>query len=424
MPTTDFAYTNSPAPAFSCISIKSHAMKKTVFCLTSLVIICVASLVGAAQTPGLFLISKERLAAVKAKAKEDKPTRQLVRDCQKQAESLLGMTPTSVMDKASTPESGTKHDYMSQAPYFWYDSSKPNGKPYIRKDGQHNPETYRIADHKNMSDLGNAVQTLALAWYLTDDERYAQKAGNLLRYWFFNDATKMNPNLDYAQAIPGVNNGRGIGIIESIPLTAIADAAILLTGSKSWSDNDEKALVSWYSQYLDWMLTSKNGKDEHAAKNNHGTWYYVQAVDFALFTGNTSRAQKLVEESTELLESQIQNDGTMPLELERTNGLAYSTYNLQGWFRLATLAEKTGTNLWRYQNKKGAGLRTAFDWLKPFALGEKPWTYQQIGEYKESTFYGLLLQASGKYNDPLYIAGAKLLSEKANDRMSDLLYGQ
>ena len=399
-------------------------MQNTVFRLGCFALLLLAPFSGSAQTPDVLLLNAKRLASVKAGWKQDRETEQLVKSLQKQADRLLMIAPVSVMDKSATPESGTKHDYMSQAPYFWYDSSKPNGKPYIRRDGQHNPETYKIADHKNLSDLSANSQTLALAWWLTGDEKYAQKATTLLRYWFFDEATKMNPNLNYAQAIPGINNGRGIGIIETIALTGIADAAALLDGSKSWTDKDGKALKAWYSQYLDWMLTSANGKDEHAAKNNHGTWYYVQVVDYALFTGDKAKAQQLAKESKDILDGQIEKEGSMPLELERTNGLAYSTYNLQGWFRLATLSEKAGIDLWHYHNKNGASLRTAFEWLKPYALGEKPWTYQQITEYKKTAFYGLLLEAGSKFTEPGYLASAKQISAQTNDKMADLLYGQ
>src|SRR5215217_6124516 len=148
------------------------------------------------------------------------------------------MKPVSVMDKSYTPVSGSKHDYMSQAPYFWYDSTKPNGRPYMRKDGVRNPEINKITDKKLLGDLENASKTLSLAWYFTGDEKYAAKAAALIRHWFVNEETRMNPNLDYAQGIPGINNGRGIGIIESRAFTGIADAVGLLAGSKSWSESD------------------------------------------------------------------------------------------------------------------------------------------------------------------------------------------
>jgi hypothetical protein len=360
-----------------------------------------------AQTPGVLLMDGGHLVALKKKIQQkDAPTLQLVTALRKQADELLGMKPVSVTDKAFTPPSGDKHDYMSQAPYFWYDSSKPNGLPYMRKDGVRNPEINKITDHRNLGELDNACRTLSLAWYLTGDEKYAAKASALLQYWFINDATKMNPNLNYAQAIPGITNGRGIGIIETIALTGIADAVNLLKGSKSFTDKDNKSMHDWYTKYLNWMLTSKNGNEEHAAKNNHGTWFYAQAIDFALFTGNTAKAKELAEESKKRIDSQIDASGKMQLELARTNGLSYSTFNLQAWFRVATLAQRTGINLWQYVNPQGASIRTALDWLLPYALGEKTWTYQQIGEYNKNNIYGLLLQAAAIYKEEQYATQA------------------
>ena len=377
-----------------------------------------------AQDPKTFLMDAKRLQEVKKKAgQKDKLTLQLIDSLKKQADDLLDMKPVSVMDKASVPVSGNKHDYMSQAPYFWYDSSKPNGLPYMRKDGVRNPEINKITDHKFLSDLDQASRNLALAFYFTREEKYAEKASSLLRYWFFNDATKMNPNLEYAQAVPGVNNGRGIGIIETRSLTGIADAVGLLQGSASWTEKDTKQLQQWYSEYLSWLLKSKNGKDEHAAKNNHGTWFSVQAIDFALFTDNKQLAKQLAEESKQRLDSQLTKEGRQPLELERTNALGYSTFNLRAWFDLATLAGKAGVDLWHYKNPAGAGIHTALDWLLPYALAEKPWSYQQISRYNKNDIYPLLLQAADKYNDDHYRRYSDEMKKDNKDWMTALLYG-
>jgi hypothetical protein len=394
-------------------------MKKVILTLYSFLLFTVICI---AQTPDVLLMDANRLVTLKKKIQQkDAPTLQLVTALQKQADELLNRKPVSVMDKAFTPPSGDKHDYMSQAPYFWYDSTKPNGLPYMRKDGVRNPEINKITDHRNLGELDNACKTLALAWYLTGDEKYAAKASALLQYWFLNDATKMNPNLNFAQAIPGITNGRGIGIIETIALTGIADAVNLLKGSKSLSDKDSKSIHEWYAQYLNWMLTSKNGNEEHAAKNNHGTWFYAQAIDFALFTGNTTKAKELAEESKKRIDSQIDAAGKMQLELDRTNGLGYSTFNLQAWFRVATLAQHVGINLWQYVNPQGAGIRTALDWLLPYALGKKTWTYQQIGEYNKNNLYPLLAQAAVVYKEANYatLAG-QVQTEK--DVVGELMY--
>lgn len=374
--------------------------------LSLLLLLCIVlKLPG--QAPNTLIIDGNHLMQVKKKLQQKDPaTVQLVDELKKKADDLLNMKLVAVMDKSLTPPSGNKHDYMSQAPYFWYDSTKPNGLPYIRRDGQHNPEIKKITDRTYIGYLENATRTLALAWYLTGEEKYAAKASALIRHWFFDEATKMNPNLEYAQGIPGVTNGRGIGIIESRTLTGIADAAQLLSGCSSWTTKDTHQLQDWYKNYLHWMLTSKNGNEEHHWKNNHGTWYYVQVIDFALFTGDKNKALQLLDESKKRLDSQLTKEGKFPLELERTNALGYSTFVTSAWFQVATLAEKLDVDLWNYKTSSGASLQTAVDWLMPYAINEKKWSYQQIGPYNSNDFYPLLLQAGKKYHDENYLRKA------------------
>jgi len=379
----------------------------------------------AAQLPNTFIMDADRLVELKKKVQEkDNNVLQLIDSLKKQADKFLKMKPVSVMDKQFTPVSGNKHDYMSQAPYFWYDSTKPNGLPYMRKDGVRNPEIYKITDRTYLGDLENATRTLSLTWYITGEEKYADRSAALLRTWFLNEDTKMNPHLEYGQAIPGVNTGRGIGLIETIALMGIADAASLLQGSGSWTGSDHTALQKWYSQFLNWMLTSKNGREEHAAKNNHGTWYYAQVIYFSLFTGDVDKAKRLAQESKERLDSQLTKEGKQPLELERTDALGYSTMNLRGWFTVATLAGKTGVDLWTWQTSKSADLRSAFDWLLPYALGEKNWEYQQINKFNKNEIYPLLLQASSAFKDQKYFTWAKELNTETINVMADLLYGK
>jgi len=371
-----------------------------------------------------ILRDPQRLLAWRQKFRTgDDAAVRLTNQLKTQADQILDRPLTSVMDKAPTPPSGSKHDYMSQAPYFWYDSSKPNGLPYIRRDGERNPEINGITDHRNLGDLGGQVQTLALAWYLTGDNRYADNAALRLRHWFLDDATRMNPNLEYGQAIPGINTGRGIGIIETIPLIGIADAATLLEGGSAWTPADAKGLRSWYTQYLDWMLTSKNGNEEHRAANNHGTWYLAQATAIALYTGDRGKARILAEEGKGKMDHQIQADGKMPEELARTNGLGYCTYCLQAYFTLAQLGTRVGVDLWEYTDTQQAGIRTAFDWLLPYALDQKKWDYQQISSYNKEDIYALLLQAYMVYSDKKYCTEAQLIHPRGGNPVTELSWG-
>jgi len=365
---------------------------------------------GTTGAPRVSLMDAAQLALLKKEVIEKAPKAlQQVEDLKKQADKYLDMHPVSVMFKQRTPTSGNKHDYMSQAPYFWYDSSKPNGLPYKNLDGQRNPEIYKITDRTYIGMLENATHSLSLAWYVTGDEKYAAKTAELLKRWFLEDSSRMNPNLEYAQSVPGLIDGRSYGIIESIALMGIADAAGLLEGSASWTSANADSLRTWYRRYLHWMLTSGKGQDEHHAKNNHGVWYLAQTATFAMFVGDKDQARQLVEEGKDRVESQIEQDGKMPLELARTNSMHYSAYNLQAFFDLSKIGTLVGVDLWDYHNKTGAGIRTALDWLRPYVLGEKKWEYQEITPYNNKDFSTLLIQAGLAYKEPQYMEYAKTL---------------
>jgi hypothetical protein len=288
---------------------------------------------------------------------------------------------------------------MSHAPYFWPDPQKPNGLPYIRRDGERNPEIDKINNHRVKDQMENAVETLALAYYFLENEAYAEKATQLLRAFFLDPATRMNPNLQFAQGIPGINTGRGIGLIETRGLTRVVDAIGLLEGSKAWSFSDQRGMEEWYDKFLQWMLESKNGRDESAAKNNHGTYYDVQVVSFALFLKKTDLARDfLLTARSKRIGVQIEADGRQPLELVRTKAWGYSVGNLDGLMLLARLGENVGVDLWDYQTSDGRSIRKALDFLVPFALGQK-WTFQQLGEWPPQQLFPLIRRAATRYPD-------------------------
>ncbi|HMG72501.1 MAG TPA: alginate lyase family protein [Pyrinomonadaceae bacterium] len=321
------------------------------------------------------------------------------------ARKALRQEPVSVTTKASTPPSGDKHDYMSQAPYFWPDPSKPKGLPYIRRDGERNPELDKITDHHTLDLMEAAVRTLSLAYYFKGNEEYAVKAAIILRAWFLDPATRMNPNLEFAQFIPGVNTGRGIGLIETRGLADVVDGIGLLAGSKAWTAADQRGLEDWYGKFLQWMLASKNGREENAAKNNHGTYYDVQTTSFALFLGKRDLAGQIVETAKQKrIALQIEPDGRQPLELVRTKAWGYSNGNLDGLMLLARLAENVDVDLWTYQTKDGRSIRRALEYLYPFAVGDQKWTYQQLGGFDGKSLLPLMRRAAGHYKDEKFKA--------------------
>lgn len=367
----------------------------------------------------VFLLNATYLEAVKARLRSgDRSLMPALAKLEGEARSALAGASLSVVTKAVTPPSGDKHDYMSQAPYFWPNPQTADGLPYIRRDGERNPEINKISDHQSLDNLVAAVETLALAYYFKGDEAYAAKAARLLRAWFLDAPTRMNPNLQFAQGIPGVNTGRGIGLIETRGLTRVVDAVGLLAGSKNWTRADQQGVESWFAKFLQWMLESKNGRDEAAAKNNHGTYYDLQVVCFALFLGRRELATEVLQTAkTRRLALQIEPDGRQPLELERTRAWSYSVGNLDGLMLLARLGESVGVDLWQFQTADGRSLRRALDFLIPFALGERKWPYQQLGQWPPQLLFPLLRRAAQQYQDNLLTAVlAKLPKIEATER--------
>ncbi|XWW45365.1 alginate lyase family protein [Fibrella sp. USSR17] len=352
-----------------------------------------------AKIPTTFLIDPSVLAASKAAIGQGNTALQTAKQTLlANADKTLTKPAHSVVEKTKTPPSGDKHDYMSVGPYWWPDSSKANGLPYIRKDGQINPDRYAIQDGTYLNALCDDVQLLSLAYYFSDDEKYARRAAELLRVWFLNNDTRMNPNLNYGQAIPGITEGRGIGLIDTRMLAKLVDATQLLTGSKAWPKQDHVALQGWFRQFLTWMLTSPIGKDEEDEHNNHGTYYDFQSLAFALFLNDKPLAKQILEDKTvKRIQSQLKEDGSQPHELARTLTWGYSVMNLKGFFGLARLAENVNMDLWNYQTPDGKSLKKAYFWMLPYADQQKPWTFQQIKTPHFDEFLPLKAVAQTKY---------------------------
>lgn len=352
-----------------------------------------------------------RLSAVSSKSEFKNPLKRLKKD----ADKALALPLLSVLDKTQTPPSGDKHDYMSLARYYWPDPLKPDGLPYISRDGEVNPEISGITDRDNFEKMYNAAHTLGLAYYFTSDEQYARKAVLLIRTWFLDPATRMNPNLNFGQGIKGKDAGRPSGLIETREIGLIPDAVALLAGSKEWTDEDQKGLVKWFDAYLRWLKESPIGSSEAASTNNHGVWYDVQAAAVALFVGKDDLARTILEEAkSKRIDKQIEPDGAQPRELARTLSKYYVRFNLEGLFRLASLGRRAGVDLWGYQSGDGRSIIKAVEWVVPYVEGKKEWTQQQIKEFKWSEFYPIFFQAGVVYGDASFSQCAARLAPEGS----------
>ncbi|MEY3492493.1 MAG: hypothetical protein RL309_1621 [Verrucomicrobiota bacterium] len=60
----------------------------------------------------------------------------------KAAEKALTQASVSLTAFPAKLSEGGVNDFYSNGDYWWPDSTKPNGLPYIRRDGQTNPENF------------------------------------------------------------------------------------------------------------------------------------------------------------------------------------------------------------------------------------------------------------------------------------------
>jgi hypothetical protein len=378
------------------------------------------SITTAAQPPTTLVLDGKALEANRTST--DPAIKNAISDVRRKADQLVKARRTySVINKPQIPPSGDKHDYMSQGPYWWPDPAKPNGLPYIRRDGERNPELLKIPDSTQLDDMAGDTETLALAYFFTRDEKYAIHAVAVIRTWFIDPKTRQNPNLNFGQGIPGISSGRGIGLIETRRLCRVIDAAKLLEGSSSWAKADGYGLKKWFSDFLNWMIESPIGKDEADERNNHGTFYDVQVIAYAIFTDRRDLALKQIEIARARIGSQIEPDGSQPHELGRTLSWGYANMNLYGFFTIARLAENVGVDLWTYESVDGRGIRKALIWFMPFIRNEKVWIYKQIKPREFAQTVTLLAIAAHKYNEPTNHRIASQLGENHDRNYAEIL---
>ncbi|MCX5556140.1 alginate lyase family protein [Streptomyces sp. NBC_00038] len=305
------------------------------------------------------------------------------------ADKWLDQGPWTVVDKPKPAPGGDVHDYLSQAPYWWPSQPKtvenPWGCPYVQRDGQRNPEVDTGTDRQDVEKVFDSTYDLALAWYYTGKKKYAEKAATVLRTWFLAPDTRMNPNLDHGQFIPCKYDGRAIGIIDfSQSYTSVLDAiAILDTGAPGWSRTDRSEMLAWNTDFRDWLADSAFGKEEGAAKNNHGTFYDMLLAGLAYATGDRDLArQTVLDARAKRIDPQIAADGSQPQELARTRSWHYSTFDLVAYTRLAAIGRHVGVNLWSYEGPDGQSLFKAVGYLLPAATGAQPWPYPELEFYR------------------------------------------
>lgn len=350
--------------------------------------------------PGMLFDARERIRSGSALPAQ-------VDTLRARADAAMAAPVQSVMEKDIVPPSGDMHDYISRAPYFWPNPDTPDGLPYIKKDGEvYEPNRSGTDFYARNNTIQNII-TLAISYYLLEEDQYAENAATRLRTWFLDPETRMNPNLNFAQGVPGIWDGSLWGIIETYNFTDLIDAITLIQGSEAWTAEDAQAMADWFDDYKTWLQTSELGFDESLMWNNHGSFYDAQVAALSIYAGKPEIARDvLLESRNRRINHGIEADGRQRYELERTRSFGYSTFNLRAFFYLASIGDKVDVDIWNYEAPDGSGIRAALDFLAHYSSPENEWPYKDI-KYDVTVIIPLLRWASYVYNDPSYAEAAR-----------------
>ena len=302
----------------------------------------------------------------------------------KEADKRVGKPVITITENENLQASKDPHDYFRIGRYFWPDPSKPDGLPWINRDGETNPDAVKASDEKKLGEMIHTVEYLALAYYLTVDEKYGAEAARYLRGFFLDVETKMNPHLNYGQSVPGKATGRGYGLIDTRGFMSLPDVLKLLGKCPAWTAKDRVEMKAWWIQYGEWMQTSKIGLDEKKATNNHGASYDVQLSAVLVMAEKEDEAKKVLGESLPArLDAHITSEGKQPRELARTKSWSYSCFNLKNICKGGVMAQSLGVGFWDHQGPEGRGsLKKAMLFLVPFLKNPGSWPEKQITNFE------------------------------------------
>ncbi|MDP4209002.1 MAG: alginate lyase family protein [Bacteroidota bacterium] len=288
------------------------------------------------------------------------------------ADEASKMVPETITMFRCDRSAGGKHDFYSEGDYWWPDPKNPDG-PYIQRDGMTNPGNF-VAHRQAVIRFSQIVGALASAYKITGNEKYVKAALVHLNAWFVDSVTRMNPSLNYAQAIKGRFTGRGIGIIDTIQLMDVVQGILAMQNASCFDKSLLVAIKSWFAEYLKWLTTHPYGKDEMNAANNHGTCFTMQAACFARLTGDETLLDFCRNRYKEvLLPSQMAADGSFPLELKRTKPYGYSIFNLDAMTTLCQILSDKNHDLWNYTTPDGKCIRKGIEYLFPYVADKSKW---------------------------------------------------
>ncbi len=328
------------------------------------------------QTINTITFDNENLLRLKDALKYDLKIQTSKNELIKKCNGILNRSKTySVTYNISAYPFAKSNDYTSRSRYWWPNPKTRDGLPYILIDGKVNRYSEKVSDKPMIDGLANDVIHLGVAYFYTKDESYVKWAAKLLDCFFVNNDTKMNPNFNFSQVVPGQDDSGG-SIMESVVLINVIEGIQLMKSSPNFPQKLKTELNRWFLQYLNWLNSDPVGKKNARYTNNRGTYYTLLRCAIALYVDNVDLSRDIFKnEAFKRVDEQISKEGIMSKEISRTLPLGYVKYNLSGFLQLNEIGKKLGFDLLNYRGANGQSLKNALAWLNSFRDQSNVWKY-------------------------------------------------
>ena len=313
------------------------------------------------------------------------------------------------------PSGTSVNDYVSISRYAHPDST---GAYTLTIDGVTN-SLVELFDRPKLAAMSSAAYTLAMAYYFSGDEAYANKASEILKNWFFEPYYRMNPNMDFAQirpGVPGTGGGGSPGIIDANDLIQVVDAASLLYDSNSWSGQNHIQLKEWYYRFSQWIIKNYNADAYNVT--NVSTWMDVQRGTFFMLSEQDDKLNSdfYIPPITMRIQTQFNTDGVQPFEVTRGRPQHYVYFNLRGYMNLIHLRKnRTASDRdWQLLDTANkAGLQPALEMIVNYILyPERPGTLVSEPGFDDCRYLEILKPAAVAFNEMIFEEAANHLLER------------
>jgi hypothetical protein len=358
---------------------------------------------------GFMFVSRAEMAGVRRKVRAgEEPWQSAYEFLEEQAGKAMTMPPRSVMDMTSP-------DYP---------------------DHRFVADLHDRDDYLGLKQMGDAVLDLGLMHYLTEEDRYAERAIDLVYHWCLNPETYMAPNGD------AMNVGPEIRIHVQVP--KLWWGASFLRGHPYWETvsmappwedlplekDGESAFRSWSRELMESMPPAGYGM-----RDNHWMWRMVFYASAAAYLREEEIVSRLfdvwraetevpknhtvlnLDEGTEFYQDKDrpwddytqarEGAGYMKVELERETAYHYMTFDIEALSLVAEIARIRGVDLYLFNAptdpEDGSTLRKLFNFMAPYAVNPSEWEWstgpEGVRERDHSALKGLFELAHSRWRN-------------------------